>query len=128
MKKTPIFTFVLFIILSFQAKAQTQPQLQDSKFIGNWWDGMEMGGSSLSLKSNHTYTLTDDHMGEVYDQGKWKANGDKISVISNKGIIKIYTLVKVDDPEVANRRSSHALYSKSEECETYQGYCFFKSE
>ena len=81
-----IFTFVFFACI-LTAQAQNRP-VTTADVIGSWWNGMEMGGTTLEIKRDYTYTITDDHMGEVIEEGRWQYTTDrKLTLTTKAGVV-----------------------------------------
>lgn len=56
-----------FICLPFFSQAQSEVDL-----VGSYGNGIQMGGSTLTLSSDGTFEIVDDHMGTSVATGDWE--------------------------------------------------------
>ncbi len=118
------FIFCTFFLVPSFATAQPKNLNKDEqKFVAKWVNGMEMGGSELLIKANKTYTLTDDHSGQVESKGTWTAEKGVLVLTSDKKEKKIYTYT-----EKTNIEGKNNIGLKGKKCDVYKGVCFFKSK
>lgn len=127
------FVFCLFFQLESLSAQEAKPRpIQNTKqsYIGSWWDGIEMGGSTMTLHANGTFELIDDMMGEIYGRGTWSLGNNSELVLRQAGSSKVtsrYILGKNTSNE--NRSSTVLLGYKGQECTLDmpgQVYCFYK--
>ena len=60
-------TVFSFVFLSHWAQAQSETDL-----VGSYANGIEMGGSTLTLNSDGTFEIVDDFQGMTLSTGNWE--------------------------------------------------------
>ncbi len=109
--------------LNTEQQAQELQQKANKLVIGKWWNGMEMGGITLEIMPDNTYTLTDHVSDEITEKGKWTITKTTLILISEE---KNKTVLHYFDNATVKDKNKIALRGKG--CASTQGYCYFKAE
>lgn len=126
MNKSLFFAINLsFWIISLNLKAQTP---QEKIIIGDWRNGFEMGGTTLTFNTDKTYILIDDFQGTTDDKGTWKISKDVLTLTTKKKKKINYTLLEKAPTDRRKSGFAPALKGKCNNPAYPEKYCFLKTD
>lgn len=134
MKKTFLYSAFLFFCIIFytnisfaQRKTTTQITAEQEKtnkaFIGKWWNGMEMGGITLNITADGSYVVTEDMQDSEVEVGKWSAEKNMLTLVSNQKNKTILHYVTN-----ANKEGRNKIALRGKGCAVMGGFCYFRIE